>query len=78
MQDEWTVIEKEDLECAVAMSLSEQDQNGTNVIGKLHGVCLDLEHHSVVTWEGSHFYLMRLMTQIFKLPYNKQIIIILV
>ncbi|KAK4584399.1 hypothetical protein RGQ29_022215 [Quercus rubra] len=30
--DEWTVIEKEDLECAVAMSLSEQDQNGTNVI----------------------------------------------
>nr|POE99129.1 protein da1-related 1 [Quercus suber] len=30
--DEWTVIEKEDLECAVAMSLSEQDQKGKNVI----------------------------------------------
>ncbi|XP_065636566.1 protein DA1-related 1 [Quercus suber] len=30
--DEWTVIEKEDLECAVAMSLSEQDQKGLNVI----------------------------------------------
>ena len=78
MQDEWTVIEKEDLECAVAMSLSEQDQKGKNVIGKLHGVCLDLEHHSVLTWEGSHFYVRILMTQIIKLPYNKQIIIILV
>ena len=63
MQDEWTVIEKEDLECAVAMSRSVQDQKGKNVIGKLHGVCLDLEHHSVVTWEASHFYLTRLMTQ---------------
>ncbi|XP_075653917.1 protein DA1-related 1-like isoform X2 [Castanea sativa] len=30
--DEWTVIEKEDLECAVAMSLSEQDPKGKNVI----------------------------------------------
>ncbi|XP_050291522.1 protein DA1-related 1-like isoform X2 [Quercus robur] len=30
--DEWTVIEKEDLECAAAMSLSEQDQKGKNVI----------------------------------------------
>ena len=71
-------MQDEDLECAVAMSLSEQDQKGKNVVGKLHGVCLGLEHHSVVTWEGSHFYLIRLMTQIFKLPYNKQIIIILV
>ncbi|KAK7842070.1 protein da1-related 1 [Quercus suber] len=34
--DEWTVIEKADLECAVAMSLSEQVQKGKNVIGNLH------------------------------------------
>ena len=38
MQDEWADIEKEELECALAISLSEQDQKGKKVIGKLHGL----------------------------------------
>lgn len=36
MQDELTDYEKEDIDYAIALSLSEEDQKGKKVIGKLH------------------------------------------
>ena len=38
MQDELTDIEREEIDCAIALSLSEEDHKGKKLIGKLHGL----------------------------------------
>ncbi|KAB1202417.1 Protein DA1-related 1 [Morella rubra] len=36
--DELTDIEREEIDCAIALSLSEEDHKGKKLIGKLHGL----------------------------------------
>lgn len=36
VQDDLTDVEKEDIDCAIALSLSEEDQKGKKVIGKVY------------------------------------------
>lgn len=36
MQDDLTDIEKEEIECAIALSLSEEDHKGKRPVGKIH------------------------------------------
>ena len=39
MQDDLTDTEKEDIDRAIALSLSEQDQKGKQVVGMFYGFC---------------------------------------
>lgn len=55
LQDELTDIEKEEIDCAIALSMSEEDHKGKKVIGKLHSLSVLTSYMVQIIWIGHLF-----------------------
>ena len=60
LQDDSSDFDKEEIECAIALSLSEEDQKGKKVVGKLQGCKHRLGSYSQFWFEN--FYWLCFMT----------------